>query len=603
MVYTFTGAVAYDRLGSSWRTAAGLRSVSVTDPATGLLPTNLVQGGVAVTWLTADANSRYSFTCDVPGVVVDFGAGAEALYANEVPGLAIAAGGATTTAIDAHLGGDATGLVATVAGKLDSTVASSTYVRPNLGATLAAYGDSITAGEGASNPTTLGYAPLLAAVKGLTLTNFGTNGDQAWDQVDDVVTTVVASDRTSTLMIGTNDQRTWSTDATKRGYFAECHAAMAAWLAIPHAHKSLVSAGATESGAWGTTPIFGGALVRNTGVVGETQTFSTFGRVVYLWTVRQNGNSSTFTITVDGTMFGPYATTTTVSTGTIAGRDYGLRLIRIPGLSDNAHTVVMTATAASGGAPVYFVGGAGPGGATTPTGPNLFVGNVPRFTAAGYSLNGGTDATVRDYGTEILSTVRDLASDGLNVALVDIAARLNITTHLGADGVHPNDTGHAVIRDAFLEVMSPLPFPRERSLPGNGEGTLLVRTNYNPAGIVTLSGTTTFAVVDGTNLIVTFTAPDTGSVKVTMDAVADVSAAGNLGQWALFSGGSLVAGTNLVYSRIAELARFHVTIPVSGLTPGTSYTWAWAHRVSAGTNRIICGNDYGPALITVRKDA
>jgi len=63
----------------------------------------------------------------VPGVVVDFGAGAEALYANEVPGLAIAAGGATTTAIDAHLGGDATGLVATVAGKLDATVASSTY--------------------------------------------------------------------------------------------------------------------------------------------------------------------------------------------------------------------------------------------------------------------------------------------------------------------------------------------------------------------------------------------------------------------------------------------------------------------------------------------
>jgi hypothetical protein len=101
--YTFTGAVAYDRLGSSWRTAAGLRSVSVTDPATGLLPANLVQGGVAVTWLTADANSRYSFTCDVPGVVVDFGAGAEALYANEVPGLAIAAGGATNTAIDARM--------------------------------------------------------------------------------------------------------------------------------------------------------------------------------------------------------------------------------------------------------------------------------------------------------------------------------------------------------------------------------------------------------------------------------------------------------------------------------------------------------------------
>ena len=156
MTYTFTGAVAYDRLGSSWRTAAGLRSVSVTDPATGLLPANLTQGGLAVSWLTADANSRYSFSCDVPGVVVDFGAGAEALYANEVPGLAVAAGGATNTAIDTHLGGDATGLVATVAGKLDSTVASSIY--------------ALVIGLGASNGTndTSALNALLATAGGKT---------------------------------------------------------------------------------------------------------------------------------------------------------------------------------------------------------------------------------------------------------------------------------------------------------------------------------------------------------------------------------------------------------------------------------------------------
>lgn len=39
--YRFTGAVAYDRLGTSVRLAGGVRSVSVTDPTTGLLPTNL----------------------------------------------------------------------------------------------------------------------------------------------------------------------------------------------------------------------------------------------------------------------------------------------------------------------------------------------------------------------------------------------------------------------------------------------------------------------------------------------------------------------------------------------------------------------------------
>jgi lysophospholipase L1-like esterase len=80
---------------------------------------------------------------------VDFGAGAEALYANEVPGLAVAAGGATNTAIDAHLGGDATGLVTTVAGKLDSTVASSTFARSGL-VNIVFDGDSITFGTGAT---------------------------------------------------------------------------------------------------------------------------------------------------------------------------------------------------------------------------------------------------------------------------------------------------------------------------------------------------------------------------------------------------------------------------------------------------------------------
>jgi hypothetical protein len=102
--YTYSATVVWDRLGTSVRFAGGIRSVSVTDPATGLVPANLQQNGVAVLWLTADAHGRCDgFTCDVPGVVVDFGAGAEALYANEVPGLAIAAGAVNGAAIDARM--------------------------------------------------------------------------------------------------------------------------------------------------------------------------------------------------------------------------------------------------------------------------------------------------------------------------------------------------------------------------------------------------------------------------------------------------------------------------------------------------------------------
>jgi hypothetical protein len=150
--YTFTGAVAYDRLGSSWRTAAGLRSVSVTDPATGLLPTNLVQGGVAVTWLTADANSRYSFSCDVPGVVVDFGAGAEALYANEVPGLAIVAGAATDTAVSTLVGNPASATRAS----LGATFAPKAAQRVNVW-------DYGVVGDGSASDTTAVQAAITAA--------------------------------------------------------------------------------------------------------------------------------------------------------------------------------------------------------------------------------------------------------------------------------------------------------------------------------------------------------------------------------------------------------------------------------------------------------
>jgi nitrous oxidase accessory protein NosD len=79
---------------------------------------------VAVLWLTADANSRYSFTCDVPGVVVDFGAGSQVLYANEVPGLAIAAGVVNDTAIATIVGNPASATrvsLGSTFGRKDST--------------------------------------------------------------------------------------------------------------------------------------------------------------------------------------------------------------------------------------------------------------------------------------------------------------------------------------------------------------------------------------------------------------------------------------------------------------------------------------------------
>ena len=90
MTYHYTGAVAWDVLGTSVRIAGGLRSLTVIDPATLAIPTNLVQAGVAVSWITVDSRGRYSFQCDPPSVVVDFGAGPWDLAADEVPAMTAA---------------------------------------------------------------------------------------------------------------------------------------------------------------------------------------------------------------------------------------------------------------------------------------------------------------------------------------------------------------------------------------------------------------------------------------------------------------------------------------------------------------------------------
>lgn len=98
--YHFSGAVAWNRLGSFVTTGRGVKSVSIKDPATSLTPAGLTQGGVGVTQITSDAFGLFAFTTtDVPGVLINFGLGEFMLYANEVPALAVASSAPTDTAV------------------------------------------------------------------------------------------------------------------------------------------------------------------------------------------------------------------------------------------------------------------------------------------------------------------------------------------------------------------------------------------------------------------------------------------------------------------------------------------------------------------------
>jgi hypothetical protein len=322
------------------------------------------------------------------------------------------------------------------------------------------FGDSITYGVGASD-SAHSYAELLADAKGWTsYTNYGVSGAQAWDQADQIFARDIAAGVISTYMIGANDERIYGAVDYKIGVFGNAHLAELVWLATLHA-KKVLAADATTTGTWDAPGVYGGRLLRSFDV-GAKKTFTAYGRTVYAVLMQQEANTSTQRVTVDGRVMGVYSTQT-AGLATQNGRGFGPRLVRIPGLTDGPHTVEVENVTADGSNPGYFLFGAGSAGGTAGAGPSVFVGNITRQSAAGYAANGGSDATVALYNDVIARNVRLLQEDGLNVGLVDVSSRVD-TTNM-PDGIHPNDAGHAQIRDAFVEGMNPLLQPRERNTP------------------------------------------------------------------------------------------------------------------------------------------
>jgi hypothetical protein len=124
---------------------------------------------------------------------------------------------------------------------------------------------------------------------------------------------------------------------------------------------------------------------------------------------------------------------------------------------------------------------------------------------------------------------------------------------------------------------------------------------YDPAGTTVLSTTvTTSADVDATNLAVSFTVPASGEVEVDLEAHGDSGTAGVTYLWHLRDGSGEIADTGAVVTRNNNGTRIHQTITVTGLTPGDVLAWKWGHKMGgAATGRIVCGDPYGSARMTV----
>jgi lysophospholipase L1-like esterase len=334
-----------------------------------------------------------------------------------------------------------------------------------VGTAATAFGDSITVGQGASDADH-SYIGLLAAAKNWVITSAAVSGSMAADQADAIHAAAVAVDSISTYMIGTNDEKLYNTPALLAD-FQSILLAELAWLAIPDSAKILGTdtGRVTYGGTWTDIPVWG--LGKYASVAGDSATFEFYGSNLIISCLayasdRTDTNLGTFTVTIDGVLRGTYSSAFQGVIDTIVGaRDYAPFAIVVPDLAEAQHTVVLELTNSEH---VYFNWAAPTRGAQADSGPYVYVSNVIRQSAAGYIAHDGSEADVTKFNTVIRAAASLLASLGLNVALVDSVNRLDPTAHLDADGIHPNDAGHAAIAEAFRLAMNAVEYAGDRQM-------------------------------------------------------------------------------------------------------------------------------------------
>jgi hypothetical protein len=137
-----------------------------------------------------------------------------------------------------------------------------------------------------------------------------------------------------------------------------------------------------------------------------------------------------------------------------------------------------------------------------------------------------------------------------------------------------------------------------------GSSTALARKVYDPAANTdTTTNSTTAVDVDATNLVVSFTVPASGAVRVVFEAMT-LGATNNVTFWTVREGTTdLNIGRPTVFGGLQ--IRSHVEAVITGLTPGAAKTWKWAHYGSGGTAYTVYGggrtaaNARGPAVMEV----
>jgi hypothetical protein len=137
---------------------------------------------------------------------------------------------------------------------------------------------------------------------------------------------------------------------------------------------------------------------------------------------------------------------------------------------------------------------------------------------------------------------------------------------------------------------------------GSAAGALLATKTYNPGTATTVNTTSgTFADIDATNLVVTFTAPASGQVIVRLES-GSVGATTSELSWNIRESTSDVGGTaQAVHYNFTGNVRLCKSVLITGLTAGSSHTYKWGHARTSGSGTVgtLYGGGWGQAVMEV----
>jgi hypothetical protein len=219
-------------------------------------------------------------------------------------------------------------------------------------------------------------------------------------------------------------------------------------------------------------------------------------------------------------------------------------------------------------------------------GPSANSGDVVGFTARGGSESFRvTQAIVGNIGANSWTSLLQVSCVKTNVAQSQLAAQhgntLNLTNSSAGNFLTATNGSGEVLAEInsegrILESVSP-------SAPG-----LLARAQYAPSSSTTFSTTSTSPeAISSEHLAVSFVAPPSGDVLIRLEAMIENETAGDKVAWMLLDSESKQHGPAGIASPSNTNGIRSLTILVTGLSHGTTYTYDWAWAVSAGKGIMV----------------